>query len=442
MPNRLRLVTSRTRYISPLWRAVVDVTTAVYRSVTMTLRIGLLAVWVAALAGTDVGAPLAAPSDLTTRLAKSLRSPSLPAARTSALAVDLRSGEVVFASNEAIPAVPASNEKLPVAWAALSRLGPGYRFRTELVGRGRRVGNTWQGDLVLRGYGDPTLATGDLHGLAATIRARGITRVNGWIRGDESFFDAKRSVAGWKPQFLGIESAPLSALVVDRAAGWPKYSPPLLAAKTLRAALVRRGVDVVGAAGLGRAPAEAKLLGVDHSASLAVVVRAMNRDSDNFTAEMMLKHLGAIEGRMGTTARGAEVVHAEMRAAGIPMSGVRIVDGSGLSTLDRLTAVALVGVIRAGLENPRIRVAFVGSLSVSGRSGTLRNRLSGLTGVIRGKTGTTSLACTLSGLVNGSVVFAVLQNGSPVAFWPARIAQDSFVTTLAKSRFARAATTP
>ncbi|MBA2296164.1 MAG: D-alanyl-D-alanine carboxypeptidase, partial [Actinobacteria bacterium] len=234
----------------------------------------------------------------------------------------------------------------------------------------------------------------------------------------------------------------LSALVVDRADGWPKYAPPLLAAKLLRAALVERGVDVAGAAGLGRAPTEAVVLGVDHSASLAVLVGTMNRDSDNFTAEMVLKHLGTLDGRVGTTARGAAAVHDEMGAAGIPMTGVRIVDGSGLSSLDRLTAVALVGVIRAGLENPRIREAFLDSLAVSGRSGTLRNRLSALTGVLKGKTGTTSIACTLTGLVNDSVVFAVLQSGSPVAFWPARIAQDSFVTTLAKSRFARAATSP
>jgi D-alanyl-D-alanine carboxypeptidase len=126
-----------------------------------------------------------------------------------------------------------------------------------------------------------------------------------------------------------------------------------------------------------------------------------------------------------------------MRAARIPVMGVRIVDGSGLSSLDRVTAVALAGVIRAGLENPRIRDAFVESLAVAGRSGTLKKRLWKLTGVVKGKTGTTNLACTLSGVLNGSVVFVVLQNGSPVAFWPARVAQDAFVTALGKSRYAR-----
>jgi PBP4 family serine-type D-alanyl-D-alanine carboxypeptidase len=159
----------------------------------------------------------------------------------------------------------------------------------------------------------------------------------------------------------------------------------------------------------------------------------MNRDSDNFTAEMLLKHLGTLDGRRGTSARGGEVVLAEMKAAGIPVAGVRIVDGSGLSSHDRMSAETLVGVLRAGLENPRIRTAFVGSLAVAGRNGTLRSRLPSLAGIVRGKTGTTNRGCSLSGLLNGSIAFAVLQDGSPVAYWPARAAQDRFVTTLARS---------
>ena len=98
-----------------------------------------------------------------------------------------------------------------------------------------------------------------------------------------------------------------------------------------------------------------------------------------------------------------------------------------------MTAATLVAVIRAGLENPDIRDAFVGSLAVAGRSGTLRARLPALAGVVRGKTGTTDLACSLSGLVSDSIVFAVLQNGSPIAYWSARTAQDRFVQALAGS---------
>ena len=396
----------------------------------MRLRLALCTV---AIAATAVGSPLASSGDLASRLQKSLRSPYVSLARTSALAVDMRTGTVLFGHNQDVPVHPASNEKLPVSWAALTRLGPGYRFTTTVLGTGQRVGSVWKGDLYLRGDGDPTLTRADLRRLAAAVRASGITSVTGRIRGDESAFDTRRGAPGWKRYFVGGETPPLSALVVDRATGWPALSPPLLAARAFRDALVERGLAVTGRPGLGRAPSSAVELATDRSATLSVIVRTMNRDSDNFTAEMLLKHLGTLDGRVGTSAGGAKLVVAEMAAARIPTAGVRLVDGSGLSSLDRVTAETLVAVIRAGLENPRIRTAFVGSLAVAGRSGTLRARLPALAGVVRGKTGTTNLACSLSGIVNDSVVFAVLQNGSPVAFWPARTAQDRFVTALAGS---------
>jgi D-alanyl-D-alanine carboxypeptidase/D-alanyl-D-alanine-endopeptidase (penicillin-binding protein 4) len=381
-------------------------------------------------------------ADLATRLAKTLRSPYLSLGQTAAIAVDAWTGEVLFAHNATRPVVPASNEKLPVAWAALTVLGPHYRLRTDVVGAGERVGSTWRGDLYLKGTGDPMLTSADIGRLARTVRAAGIRHVTGRIRGDESVFDARRGAPGWKSYFVGIESAPLSALVVDRARGWPALSPPLLAARALREALLVRGVRVDGRHALGTAPANATRIAVDHSPQLSTIVRAMDRESDNFVAEMLLKHLGTLDGRVGTTARGARVVLRQMRTAGIPVQGVRLVDGSGLSSLDRLTAAALAGVIRAGLRDPRISESFLTSLAVAGGEGTLESRLPKLAGAVRGKTGTTSLSCSLSGLIGDGIVFSVLQNGSPVAFWPARAAQDRFVTALARSRYNRSTAAP
>ena len=129
----------------------------------------------------------------------------------------------------------------------------------------------------------------------------------------------------------------------------------------------------------------------------------MNHESDNFYAEMLLKQLPAAAGRVGTSAGGARIVIATMREAGIPVEGIRMVDGSGLSSLDRLTADALVGVMEAGATDASIRAAFIGSLAVAGVSGTLSHRLPALRGQVKGKTGTTDLACTLSGLIRNEV---------------------------------------
>ena len=81
---------------------------------------------------------------------------------------------------------PASNEKLASRSPPSTGSGPDYRIRTEVLGAGSRAGSTWQGRLVLRGYGDPTLTTGDLRTLASKLRAAGIRRVTGRVLGDES----------------------------------------------------------------------------------------------------------------------------------------------------------------------------------------------------------------------------------------------------------------
>ncbi len=395
----------------------------------MIRRASLLAVAAIACAAATA-APAAAPP-LEPRLTTALTAPSLSLGRTAALAVDVASGAVIYAHNSSLPIAPASNEKIPVTWVALTSLGAGYRFHTEVYGTGARAGSAWDGDLILKGFGDPTLATVDVNRLAVTIAGRGIRSVTGRILGDESFYDTKRGAAGWKHYFIGGETPPLSALVVDRARGWPALSPPLLAARAFRQALARRGVTVAGRPGLGVAPLSATTLASDVSDPLSAIVRHMNHQSDNFYAEMLLKQLAAVAGSAGTSAGGGRLVITAMREAGLPVEGVRMVDGSGLSSLDRLTADALVGVIEAGATDPTIKAAFIGSLAVAGVSGTLSRRLPALRGQVKGKTGTTNLACTLSGLIRGEVVFAVLENGNPVSSWAARAAQDRFVTILA-----------
>ena len=158
---------------------------------------------------------------------------------------------------------------------------------------------TWDGDLILKGFGDPTLTTADLNRLAGTIAGRGIRTVTGRILGDESFYDTKAWRSGWKQYFIGGETPPLSALVVDRARGWPALSPPLLAARPFREALARRGVTVVGGRASASLPLSATTLASDVSDPLSAIVRHMNHESDNFYAEMLLKQLPAAAGTAG-----------------------------------------------------------------------------------------------------------------------------------------------
>ena len=119
----------------------------------------------------------------------------------------------------------------------------------------------------------------------------------------------------------------------------------------------------------------------------------------------------------------------------MPLAGVRIADGSGLSRFDRLTVRALADILRAGAADPSIGDVFVSSLAVAGVSGTLKARLDTrpTRGRVIAKTGTTNRASALAGFVRNRYVFAILHNGSPVPYWSARAAQDRFVTVLARS---------
>ncbi len=391
---------------------------------------------VAAVAFPTAGATGSASSKpLTQRLAKALAVPHVPAAHSAAVALDLSSGAVVFDRNPGLSLVPASNEKLPVTYTALETLGPDYQIATDVLGQGALVGTTWQGSLVLQGHGDPTLNDAGLNRLARQVRAAGIRKVAGSVLGDESYFDSRRTAPGWKPSFYIIQSEPLSALTVDRTWFHTHHSsaPAAAAASLFKVALRKQDVSVTGRAVRGIASPNAQALAEVLSPPLAQIVRFMDRESDNFTAELLLKQIGAANGTTGTTAAGAAQVRATLTDAGIPLAGVRIVDGSGLSSLDRLTARAIVGILQAAWEDPAIKPSFVSALAVAGRTGTLKDRLRKppSLGVVLAKTGTTSIASALSGFVRGRYVFSVLQNGRPVSYWWARRAQDRFATVLA-----------
>jgi len=400
--------------------------------VTGTRTLALVAALAAVLAG---GAAPASAQSLADRLDRALAVAGIPRARTGAFVLNLSSGRVVFARNRMRALEPASNEKLPVAVAALGRLGPSYRIPTQVLGVGGQVGAVWQGRLVLKGFGDPSLTHGDLRTLAGRIRDLGIRRVTGRIVGDESYYDRRRTAPGWKPSWYKIESPPLSALVVGRAKvrGRTVDDPALSAAVAFKRALQAAGVAVLGRSRVGTAPGTAVTLARVRSSGVSLLVRRMNKTSDNFYAEMLLKYLGARLRGAGTTSAGAVVVRNELSRRSIPLEGVRIADGSGLSPYNRLTARALGLLLVSAWRDAAMRTPLVASLPIAGVDGTLvdRMRTGPARGRVRAKTGTTSTASSLSGYAGTRYVFSILQNGRPIAYWSARRAQDRFAQVLA-----------
>ncbi|HEY4550409.1 MAG TPA: D-alanyl-D-alanine carboxypeptidase/D-alanyl-D-alanine-endopeptidase, partial [Bacillus sp. (in: firmicutes)] len=101
-------------------------------------------------------------------------------------------GELVYSYFGETRLHPASNMKLLTAAAALETLGPEYQFTTEVWANGRIEGNILQGDLYLKGKGDPTLLKADLDQFAKDLKTSGIHQINGNIVGDDRWYDDVR----------------------------------------------------------------------------------------------------------------------------------------------------------------------------------------------------------------------------------------------------------
>jgi D-alanyl-D-alanine carboxypeptidase/D-alanyl-D-alanine-endopeptidase (penicillin-binding protein 4) len=114
---------------------------------------------------------------------------NVPDTALSAYVEDLATGEVVLAWNEAEPRNPASVEKMVTTLVALDKLGPAYRWKTEVSLLGEVNDGALQGDLLLKGYGDPYMVTERFWRLLRRIRQSGVTRIDGDLLLDDSYFD-------------------------------------------------------------------------------------------------------------------------------------------------------------------------------------------------------------------------------------------------------------
>jgi D-alanyl-D-alanine carboxypeptidase/D-alanyl-D-alanine-endopeptidase (penicillin-binding protein 4) len=348
-----------------------------------------------------------------------------------AYVLDLTSGRQLFAWRPDAPRSPASVEKLYTTSTALLKLGPDTTLGTTVLGQGTLAPDgTWQGDLYLKGGGDPTLSADRVGALATQLEATGVTRVSGSILGDESMFDSSRgsydTTFAYDPDIGGV----LGALTIGRGFS-ADGQPALAAAKRLAADLRADGVRVIGRTGTGTAPASAQPLATTASAPIRELIALTNVPSDNYLAETLLKDLGARFGGAGTTAAGVGVVQAQMAALGLHP---RIVDGSGLSRADLTTPRQVVRLL-ARMHAQPLAGAFEGSLPVAGRTGTLVHRMRGTAAQDRceAKTGTLIGVSSLAGLCSSAgghvLAFAFLMNR--VGQTPAHRAQDAMTAALA-----------
>jgi D-alanyl-D-alanine carboxypeptidase/D-alanyl-D-alanine-endopeptidase (penicillin-binding protein 4) len=323
-------------------------------------------------------------------------------------------GRPVVEHRAEVPMVPASNQKLFVAAAALDRLGPDHRFVTEVRGA-LPVDGVVAGDLYLVGGGDPLLASADvpdvrrypafsttsMDALADAVVAAGVRVVEGDVVGDGSRYDDEFLVPSWGAGITRGDGGPVDALLVNDGSIFGSgvgLDPNQSAANELNRLLVARGVTIAGRNRTGVTPPDTPVLGAVTSAPLTEVVTELLQTSDNNTAEMLVKELGHAATGLGTRLDGLAVVREVLGEWGVPLDGLVLDDGSGLSRENRTTCATLLALLERAPEELGADV-FADALAVAGRSGTLVEQFVGteVEGLLRAKTGTLTDVKALSG---------------------------------------------
>jgi D-alanyl-D-alanine carboxypeptidase len=189
------------------------------------------------------------------------------------------------------------------------------------------------------------------------------------------------------------------------------------------------------------------VLAVHDSDPLPVLMRRINKDSDNEWAERLLETVGAeVYGGAATPAKGVRALREAITELGLPPSAYVPTNGSGLGHGNRITPEAMADLLRRLFLDPRLGPDMVQSLSVGGVDGTTRNRFRGSPAAerVRAKTGTLAGKSCLSGYVgDGSdiLVFSIMVQGlRGRALASVRHAQVTAVNAM--MRYARGAVGP
>lgn len=152
-----------------------------------------------------------------------------------AMVVSLSSGDTLYSLNAGASMQPASTMKLMTTALVLDRFGPDHRLQTEVLRDGLlRSDGTLEGDLIIRGGGDPAFSGRYLGGgpaaavdlLAQLVAGAGVRRVTGRIVGDATAFEDRLVPAGWKDSYLHLAyAAPVSALSINENLVWITFEP-------------------------------------------------------------------------------------------------------------------------------------------------------------------------------------------------------------------------
>jgi serine-type D-Ala-D-Ala carboxypeptidase/endopeptidase (penicillin-binding protein 4) len=195
-------------------------------------------------------------------------------------------------------------------------------------------------------------------------------------------------------------------------------TPDLWSGANLKFFLAQRGISVDGKVRTGIVPQGAEQVAVFESKNFAYIMADMNKFSNNFVAEMLTKNIAAVEvNSEASLARGVQGIQSELKKIGLDEKQIKIVNPSGLTRDNTISAHSMNLVLREIKNDFSIYTTFTESLPIAGIDGTLKKRFkeSPAEGWVRAKTGYLSGVVALAGYAGRSdgevLTFSFLYNG-------------------------------
>jgi len=361
--------------------------------------------------------------------------------------------DTIFAQNIFTPMIPASVTKIYTTATALSLMGKEYRLSTILFTDDQNIKDgVINGNLYLKGFGNATFTSEDLNNFIIRLKSLGIKEITGNIIGDDTYFDNIYYREDWiENESANVKLPPISALVLDRnktvslrKKGRRRIyvtenfkNPPLNIAQRFKKLIDDNNIKVKGIAKAGVTPNNVIELS-EASISLSELIALINKHSDNFLAECLFKSVGAFySGKQGNSFYSQQAIQEFLKKNNIYSTNTEIVDGSGISRFDQITAASVNGVLETMYFDLRNYETFYNSLSHAGVDGTLRNRMSDLPDgyVFKGKTGTLNSVIGLAGYLTSDdkddLIVTILFEFNSGSWNFYRDIQDEIITTLA-----------
>jgi serine-type D-Ala-D-Ala carboxypeptidase/endopeptidase (penicillin-binding protein 4) len=347
--------------------------------------------------------------------------------------------KTLFEYQPGIKMIPASITKLVTSACAFSKLGRGYGIPTIVYTDDNNIGDgVINGNVYLKGFGDPDIYTADIDYLANIIIKTNIREITGNIVADESYFDTDYyGLAGYYKGDTGPSYWPyITALSFNKNEG--KTNPALDAAATLSTDLQNAGITVSGSVIAGKTPKGAKQL-AQMTHSIFDVLSNMDKVSDNHSAITIFKLLGAkLMSAPGTLEKGQEVVSSFLDEIGVNRYSYEILEGSGLTRFNQVTADMYMKLLKYMYDDRFMFDYYFHALSVAGIDGTLKKRMIGTQaeGNIHAKTGTLNGVSSLCGYAvdmdNEILIFFIVMNGYRGSANRMHDYQDEFAIALAE----------